>query len=240
MNPKLLFFLKCLAITYGIHLLGLIILIILHNRHFEPTQPFFWILPFLFAFTGTFIGHIVSWLKDSLHAGRFYIGGGLTAFVLFITLILHAFFSDKEKDPDEHIKDNARFFETRVTTDKGEKRIAFERLVADYIPPREINLQGITTLAIRDTMINGFIEPIYRIRFLYYKNDKRDLYKAVADVWRNDAHVLLYNQFLTYHEIVAKDSAERAAFGEFKKVWKQVPDSMKQEIEKEIKMHIPD
>lgn len=240
MKPKLNF-LKWLAIVYGILVLSFTLPVLWHHNTKAFTEPIVWILPFLFALAGIGISWIIHWLKESTKSIiPYYLTGGSIVITLFLTLIIYFTFSTSAPAPVDYRNINESFLYNEAATNSADKRFAFRTLTDTCPNPKEILLLEANTLAVRDTQINGLADSVLSFRFLYTRNDKKDIYKANVEVFGNKARVLLFDQYLSYREIEIRDSIRHAVIQEFKKTWKELPDSTKKQIEKELPVPLSD
>lgn len=193
-----------------------------------------WLFPFFVVLVGLFFSFLTIAVQKPPRRSIVYNYCFIIVSVVAALLLFDAPYSEWKHERDfGNSEANSDYFKYFAGSYEYEQKLAFGTLSAKFNSSNDFRILGNFTDT-KDSSINGEMRTLYAITFFYQKKDDLNYYKAVFDVLNNTANLRYYDRVLTledYSRIVRFSRKMKTTFTE---AWRQLPDSVKERIQKEF------
>lgn len=193
-----------------------------------------WLFPFFVVIAGLFFGYLTVTVQK-LTRKRIAYNYSLTIVSLIAALMLFGTrYSDWKHERDfGNIEANNDYFKYFTGQYEYEKKLAFDILSTKFVGSNDFRILGNFTDT-NDSIINGDMRTVYSMTYFYQKKGDENFYKAIFTVFDGKANLLNYDEVLNlndYSKIVRFGRDVRVTLT---KAWRELPDSVKKQIQKEF------
>jgi len=195
-----------------------------------------WLLALFPTFIGQALGYLVFITsEESKRKRKTIIIVSAICTIFFGSLIFYLKFSEwNHQNNYGNIESNADYFKYFISNHKKEKQIAFDTLSKKFKNANEFRLSG-SSLSSFDTTLNNQREQIFLIDFIYSKKNKEGEFQAELIVFKEMAKLFFFDKILDKNDRSKTDSLHKKAINNINKSLQEVPESIRNEIQKEFK-----
>ena len=193
-----------------------------------------WLFPLFVVLGGLFFGYLTVRVQKLTRKSVGYnyclaIVSVIVALLLFGT----RYTNWKYERNHGNIEANKDFFKYFSGQYEYQVKLAFDTLSTKFVHPNDFRILGNFT-EIKDSSINGESRTVYLMTYFYQRKIDRNYYKANFTVFNDTVNLLNLDEPLNLD-----DYSTIVRFGEegkttFTKAWRQLPDSVKELIKKEL------